>query len=1193
MRTRGNCVGNHGTSSEKRSIRFVSVSVAALFMMSALSVVAMGSLGGATWWGALPDANYTDHYVPDDPYIEGRTVASSGNAEIILGAKMLQTAYTEDDPDPDYYLSTIKPMITVNTLGTVDYTVKYDFTGGPVNIPSSQTTTPDLRGDGWRVIQFPLVQPYNERFTFPYFGYEYDRFYLSENGYITLGQTQNYSLSSGQTTFPDSSFAPNGVIAPFWAALSSSGSDITCGYSNEPWGEMYTYSIRWNKIGSAGGQQTFMLSLRQDGAIIIDYGNLNTVAHSSGYENIIGSKGGTLSAAEVVDYSTLIIYPTPGSYQYIDQVKLQIDKTYIDANGNEVRDVSGAGVGGAGVEFTNLYAAHPWKIPSYNIWTFTPFAEEENPDPDLDPLIAWGLNLAEKIPKVGRYVPVLGYLYDYYDLVKACQDDYVPESSSFANSTASTNDVAWMNAYACDWAALPTGYARPPPHTFHCMSTIEWRINDNTRTYTHFLKLKLFVTVHDSSAYNPLDPSAAYDSTLPVYQGMELVFTFYKGNPHMTVISPNGGESYTPRSTCPITWTADLGTGPKVNIDLYKGGVYHSSIASSIGNSGSYSWTLPSDVPAGTDYTIRVSSKWMEEHEPLPGGTYTSGPVCDFSDRYFTILRNPGPQLTVRAIDMNRGGIADSCSVDLGHWPWVGPDIAQNLQNDVVQLDGSTGVIARAYHSNYWDFDHWEYKGTTYATEPWPHDTYFYVYEDCVLTAYFVSIEWVMLWAGLDGTGGGYDPNEWGTTNPAPMYDWVGYEYGTVVTYTAIPTSPSKFAYWEYRTGTVTQKYYDYTAPYTFTTTVIEDFIVTACFTPKVDLFIDVSPSGGGTTSPSVGTYTDYKYMWESATVTAIPTQGYVFDHWIYMPFGNVQYTLYENPVTITLECPWVNCLTAYFKAAFTSPGVPVNVVATSGQRSIWISWSAPSDGGSPITEYYIYRDGARIATIPGSARPYEDWNVTLGSTHSYQVQADNRAGEGPSSTPVSCTSTDTTPPTTSITLAGTAGSNGWYKSSVTVTLTAADGHGTGVNSIKYRVDGGTLKTYSSPFSVSGDKVHTVEYYSTDRNNNVELTKSTAVKIDVTKPSTTCTLTGTKDRKTGQYTTPVTVKLSATDGTTGSGVAQIWYKLDGLAWTPYTGQFMVSESGGHTVYYYAIDNAGNVEAQKQTSFIIKTGAIPV
>ncbi len=59
-----------------------------------------------------------------------------------------------------------------------------------------------------------------------------------------------------------------------------------------------------------------------------------------------------------------------------------------------------------------------------------------------------------------------------------------------------------------------------------------------------------------------------------------------------------------------------------------------------------------------------------------------------------------------------------------------------------------------------------------------------------------------------------------------------------------------------------------------------------------------------------------------------------------------------------------------------------------------------------------------------------------------------------------------------------------------TVTLTAGDGWGSGVNRIMYRLDGGPWRTYTEPFRVVGLGTHTVEYRSNDANDNTEETRT-------------------------------------------------------------------------------------------------------
>ena len=56
------------------------------------------------------------------------------------------------------------------------------------------------------------------------------------------------------------------------------------------------------------------------------------------------------------------------------------------------------------------------------------------------------------------------------------------------------------------------------------------------------------------------------------------------------------------------------------------------------------------------------------------------------------------------------------------------------------------------------------------------------------------------------------------------------------------------------------------------------------------------------------------------------------------------------------------------------------------------------------------------------------------------------------------------------------------------------------------------------------------------------------------------------------------IKLVATDDI--SGVNKTFYKIDGKEWLEYTKMFEINENGIHTVDYYSVDNAGNVEDVK-------------
>ena len=179
--------------------------------------------------------------------------------------------------------------------------------------------------------------------------------------------------------------------------------------------------------------------------------------------------------------------------------------------------------------------------------------------------------------------------------------------------------------------------------------------------------------------------------------------------------------------------------------------------------------------------------------------------------------------------------------------------------------------------------------------------------------------------------------------------------------------------------------------------------------------------------------------------------------------------------------------------------------------------------------------------------------------------------------------SLDDTAPQSSASVAPAAGGGGWHTTSpVTVTLTADDGAGTGIASTEYRIGGGAWTTYTAPFTVAASAV--IDYRSTDVRGNVEPAKTQELRIDAVAPVSTATLDPASPS-----TTPVTVRLAATDA--GSGVGRIEYTLDGGGtWSTYAAASppVISAVGSHTVGYRAVDVAGNVETARNVTFTIGT-----
>jgi hypothetical protein len=94
----------------------------------------------------------------------------------------------------------------------------------------------------------------------------------------------------------------------------------------------------------------------------------------------------------------------------------------------------------------------------------------------------------------------------------------------------------------------------------------------------------------------------------------------------------------------------------------------------------------------------------------------------------------------------------------------------------------------------------------------------------------------------------------------------------------------------------------------------------------------------------------------------------------------------------------------------FAKPSAPRSPNAAPGDAvgRIEVTWSAPSsDGGSPITEYRVYRSASpsgtetKVGTVSGSARSWMDTGRLAGLTQYYRIRAINVLGGSPYSAQV------------------------------------------------------------------------------------------------------------------------------------------------------------------------------------------------
>lgn len=169
----------------------------------------------------------------------------------------------------------------------------------------------------------------------------------------------------------------------------------------------------------------------------------------------------------------------------------------------------------------------------------------------------------------------------------------------------------------------------------------------------------------------------------------------------------------------------------------------------------------------------------------------------------------------------------------------------------------------------------------------------------------------------------------------------------------------------------------------------------------------------------------------------------------------------------------------------------------------------------------------------------------------------------------------DATPPTTTSDFDGLV-----HTDPVTIHLSATD-PGSGVDYTEYSLDGGATWRTGTSVTISSQGVTTLSYRSADLAANLEQVRTVDVRIGVPSDSTppVTTATGLQPSASAWTRSAVTVTLAATDAG-GSGVAATSYRIDSGAATTYTAAFTISAAGRHTVTYYSVDKAGNVETAK-------------
>jgi hypothetical protein len=271
------------------------------------------------------------------------------------------------------------------------------------------------------------------------------------------------------------------------------------------------------------------------------------------------------------------------------------------------------------------------------------------------------------------------------------------------------------------------------------------------------------------------------------------------------------------------------------------------------------------------------------------------------------------------------------------------------------------------------------------------------------------------------------------------------------------------------------------------------------------------------------------------------------------------------------------------------STSLTLNPASPNGTNG-WYAGSSPTftlaatdaTSGVASTSYRI--DGGAVQTYSGA--------VTVpDGIHTITFWSVDNAGNVEDADSASVMA-DTVAPTSSIAVspASPDGSNSWYVTTPTFTLSGVDGL-SGLDSLKYQIDGGATQTYGGAVPIA-DGTHTISYWALDKAGNVEGTHTSAtIKVDTAKPSTTIAVNpASPNGSNGWYSgSAPTFTLSASDPAPGSGVATTKYQIDAGSVQSYSSAVTIPD-GQHTISYWSVDAAGNTEST-HTSATIKVDTV--
>ena len=369
--------------------------------------------------------------------------------------------------------------------------------------------------------------------------------------------------------------------------------------------------------------------------------------------------------------------------------------------------------------------------------------------------------------------------------------------------------------------------------------------------------------------------------------------------------------------------------------------------------------------------------------------------------------------------------------------------------------------------------------------------------------------------------------------------------------------------------------------------------------TPPVSAAVAIDTTGPVVSFQVTGTFGLGGWLKSPATVTVfgVDIVGTGVESIEYR-IGSAAFQSYTTPLVIPTEGVTQVTARATDRNGNVSTSTQTVSIDTSAPRTSIAMAGTPGLAGwyqSPVTVSLAAVDDA-----PGSAVGIVEYRVNDGAFQPYAApfvvsaqgttritaRARDRAGNVESALSSAVVMIDTSAPRTSVAVAGTSGLAGWYRSPVTVSLSAVDdAPSSGVATLEYRVNDGAFQPYAAPFVVSAEGTTRITARAADRAGNVESSLPAAlVMIDSSAPAVTIASPEPRDY---QHSDTVMVSFSATDSM--SGLQSVLAALDGGALQNSQSILLLTQTlGAHTIEVFASDGAGNPAHQSVSFRVVAT-----